>query len=467
MENSIYNRPNIIFILADDLGAWIPNDEIRTPNLRRLAASGLTFNNFFCVSPVCSPARATLLTGQIPSQHGIHDWLAAGDTTAKYEPSGNGELIEYLQGQPGYTDSLSRHGYVCGISGKWHLGDSHHPQKSFQLWKVHALGGGPYYNAPLIRNGEVYEEPGYVTDVITDNALQWLEEQKTTPSPFYLSVHFTAPHSPWTREHHPLELYEFYYRHCPFTSVPDGLAPPTWVQRLNIPVENAQMRRDYLSGYYAATEAMDANIGKLLDWLEANHLRDNTMVIFTSDNGMNMGHHGVFGKGNATFPLNLFEESVKVPFIVSHPGHILENRINNNLVSQYDFPPTLLDYVGINCQLTQELPGKSFASLLRGMLQDTHDHVVVFNEYGPVRMVRTPDWKYIHRFSQGPNELYHLKEDPGEQTNLAGNISLSGKEKEMRQRLRDWFFHYVNPLQDGANKPITGSGQLNFSNYNK
>ena len=225
------------------------NPEIETPNLDRLAATGIRFENFFCASPVCSPARATLLTGRIPSQHGVHDWIAAGDTIAKYEPTRNGELIEYLKDQTGYTDILAEAGYSCGISGKWHLGDSHHPQKSFTYWQVHAKGGGPYFNAPMIRDGHVYEEPAYVTDVITDNALRWLEQQELDEHPFYLSVHYTAPHSPWSRKNHPAEVYDRYYNDCPFDSVPGDLTPPEWVQYVSIPVKTSERRREYLSGY--------------------------------------------------------------------------------------------------------------------------------------------------------------------------------------------------------------------------
>ena len=260
----------------------------------------MRFDNFFCASPVCSPARATLLTGRIPSQHGIHDWIAAGNTTAKYEPARAGELVEYLRDQPGYTDILAEAGYACGISGKWHLGDSHHIQKSFEYWQVHAKGGGPYFHAPMIREGKVYEEPGYVTDVITDNALRWLEQHGPDKRPFYLSVHYTAPHAPWSRAHHPHEVYDRYSNNCAFESVPADLTPPEWVDHLSIPVKTAEQRREYLSGYYAAVTCMDRNIGRLIGWLEENYLREETLVVFTSDNGMNMGHHGVYGKGNAT-----------------------------------------------------------------------------------------------------------------------------------------------------------------------
>ena len=459
------NQPNILFILTDDQGCWAMgcsgNREIDTPNLDHLAATGIRFDNYFCASPVCSPARATLLTGRIPSQHGVHDWIRAGCTVAKYEPKRNGELTEYLKGQPGYTDYLAGAGYTCGISGKWHLGDSHHSQKSFSFWEVHAKGGGPYYRAPMIKNGEVYEDPRYVTDVITDNALRFLERQKASDAPFYLSVHYTAPHSPWQREHHPAELFDRYYQHCAFESVPDGLRAPEWVRYRSVPVDGAETRRVYLSGYYAAVTAMDANVGRLLAWLESNELRDNTLIFFTTDNGMNMGHHGVFGKGNATFPLNMFEESVKVPFIVSYPGHVPEGSRCSEMLSHYDFMPTLLDYVGLgNPEAAQMLPGRSFADVLRGGSFDGHEHVVVYDEYGPVRMVRSRDWKYVHRYPYGPHELSDLNNDPEEESNLAGDPEYQNVTRELRCSLVEWFARYVDPLVDGAHEGVTGSGQL-------
>lgn len=461
------NRPNVILILTDDQGCWAMgcagNQEIHTPNLDRLASTGMRFENFFCTSPVCSPARASLLTGRIPSQHGVHDWIKAGDTIAKYEPERNGKLIEYLKDQPGYTDYLAAAGYTCGISGKWHLGDSHHPQKSFAFWEVHAKGGGPYYNAPMIREGNVYEEPRYVTDFITDNALRFLQ-QKNSGAPFYLSVHYTAPHSPWQREQHPAELFDDYYRNCPFKSVPHNLHPPEWVQHLGIPVKDAGTRRMYLSGYYAAVTAMDANVGRLLDWLELNNLRENTLICFTSDNGMNMGHHGLYGKGNATFPLNMFEESVKAPFIVSHPGHLPQGLLCTELLSHYDFMPTLLDYLGIDNPEAARLPGRSFAGLLRGNPSGGHqEQVVVYDEYGPVRMVRTRDWKYIHRYPYGPHELYNLTNDPREEFNLVNVPQYQYSLSEMRHRLKAWFARYVDPLRDGTHEPVMGYGQLGLA----
>ena len=456
-------QPNILFILSDDQGPWAMgcagNKEIRTPNLDRLAESGVRFDNFFCTSPVCSPARASIMTGRIPSAHGVHDWLRTGNTTTKYEPEDNGRLIEYLAGIPGYTDYLASAGYCCGISGKWHLGDCHHPQKGLSFWEVHAKGGGPYYSAPMVRNGETYEELRYVTDAITDNALQFLEEQNDCTAPFYLSVHYTAPHSPWTRDHHPAEIFDDYYENCPFDSVPNMLTPPEWIRAIQIPVEDAETRRTYLSGYYTAVTAMDANIGRLLDRIAELGLREDTLICFMSDNGMNMGHHGCHGKGNATTPLNMFEESVKAPCIISQPGRIPEGRICSELLSQYDFMPTLLDYVGIESPETELLPGKSFAPLLRGEECPEREHIVVYDEYGPVRMVRTKDWKYIHRYPDGPNELYDIRTDPTEQSNLISDRRCAPMVEEMRALLEEWFTRYADPNRDGKKLPVAGAGQ--------
>jgi len=456
-------RPNILFILADDHGAWAMrcagNAEIETPNLDRLAATGNRFTNFFCASPVCSPARATLLTGRIPSQHGVHDWLAAGDTLAKYEPARGGERIEYLADQPGYTDLLAAAGYRCGLSGKWHMGDSHHPQKGFEYWAVHAKGGGPYYGAPMVRGDGVVEEPRYITDVFTDNALDWIDARGGDAAPFYLSVHYTAPHSPWERDQHPAKLYDRYFNDCPFASLPNGLAPPAWVRTLNIPIRSEAARRETLSGYFAAVTAMDRNIGCLLNRLEANGLRERTLVVFAGDNGMNMGHHGVYGKGNATFPLNLFEESVKVPFIASHPGRIPEGRVSEELVGQYDFLPTLLEYAGVPNPLASTLPGRSFAGLLCGAGRAEERPVVVYDEYGPVRMIRDRRWKLIRRFDGVADELYDLEADPGETRNLAGSAACRAVEAGLRARLAAWFERYADPRRDGARLPVTGMGQ--------
>ncbi|MFW6188976.1 MAG: sulfatase-like hydrolase/transferase [Planctomycetota bacterium] len=456
------DRPNVMVVLTDDQGYWAlgcaGNDELRTPNLDRLAETGIRFENFFCVSPVCSPARASLLTGCIPSRHGVHDWLRAGNSPA--EPERDGELIEYLEGQTAYTDLLARRGYGCGMSGKWHLGDSHHAQMGFSFWKVHSRAGGKYYGAPMVADeGHIYLEPRYVTDVFTDNALRFLEEQRTEDAPFYLSLHYTAPHSPWDRDQHPPEYFDPYYEECPFDSVPHEPEHP-WAETNHVLFESEQKRREILSSYYASIEAMDANVGRVLDWLAEHGLRGNTLVFFTSDNGMNMGHHGICGKGNGTRPLNMFETSVRVPAIVSRPGHVPEGVVCGGLYSHYDFMPTLVDYLGVPNPEADRLPGRSFAGLLRGEGPEQRGDVVVFDEYGYARMIRDERWKYVHRYPDGPHELFDLEGDPGEKENLFGTPAHRARVEEMRARLERWFEVYVMPERDGATLNVDGWGQI-------
>ncbi len=447
------------------------NREIRTPNLDRIAVQGIRFDHFFCTSPVCSPARASILTGRIPSQHGVHDWLRAGNSTA--EPDRNGRLIEYLKGQVGYTDLLAEHGYVCGISGKWHLGDSHHPQKGFSFWELHAKGGGPYYGAPMIRDGQAYDEPRYVTDAITDNALRFLEQHGQGQRPWYLSVHYTAPHSPWDRGNHPDDLYDDYHENCPFESVPQEPMHPWQMNSAPYGFDD-ESRREILSGYYAATTAMDAGVGRIVNWLEEKGVQQNTLIVFMSDNGMNMGHHGIYGKGNGTFPQNMYDTSVKVPALISRPGHVPQGIVCDEMLSQYDFYPTLLDYVGIENAQADRLPGQSFAPLLRGEPLPGREAVVVlderlldrhavFDEYGPVRMIRTREWKYVHRYPYGPHELYDLVNDPEERENLVDDPAHERRQRELKACLESWFVRYVDPAFDGTHEAVTGKGQLGLA----
>ena len=166
---------------------------------------------------------------------------------------------------------------------------------------------------------------------------------------------------------------------------------------------------------------MDRNLGRLLDWLEERDLRSNTLVVFMSDNGMNMGHHGLYGKGNATWPQNMFDTSVKVPCLISRPGHVPEGRANAGLLSQYDWLPTLMEYLCAADRIPDGLPGRSFAPLLADRSIDERKSIYVFDEYGPVRMIRSAEWKLVWRYPAGPHELYDVAEDPDERVNLSAD----------------------------------------------
>jgi len=454
-------RPNVLILLSDDQGPWAlgcaGTPELQTPALDGLAAAGTRFTHFFCASPVCSPARASFLTGRIPSAHGVHDWLRSGNITADEGvdwSSGRDRPIEYLRGLSGFTDVLAANGYRCGLSGKWHLGDSAHPQKGYGFWCAHALGGGHYRDYHVFDNGPAMEhKTQYVTDFFTDRALDFLDEHGHGPQPFCLSVHYTAPHTPWGRDNHPAELFAL-YEDCAFESVPAEPQHP-WATWTMTPDE----RIEALKGYFAAITGMDRAIGRILGKLDTLGLRENTLVIFLADNGFNLGHHGIIGKGNGTYPMNMYEESVKVPFIVSWPGQVPRG-VHDGLWSQYDFRPTLLDYLGLDDPEADILPGHSFAGVLRGEPDAGREEVVIFDEYGPTRMIRELAWKYVHRYPDGPHELYHLESDPGEKTNLAVDPRHAPTLARLRDKLEEWFHRYADPARDGAHLPVTGLGQL-------
>ncbi len=469
-------KPNIILILTDDQGYWSlgcsGNKEIRTPNIDALAESGVRMDNFFCASPVCSPARASLLTGMIPSQHGVHDWIRVGNG------EGKGDVpVEYLDGITAYTELLAQNGYTCGISGKWHLGATSHPQKGYSHWFVTLGGASTYRDAPVYKGTEKIQTKGYLTDVITDDALSFIDECCDADQPFYLNLTYTAPHSPHVDQHK--EEYVAYYRdNCTFEDVDQDPRNPGSIDlphdiAYSLTMANPDREyltiRDLLSGYYAAVQGVDDGVGRVIDKLEERGIRENTLVFYTGDNGFSCGQHGIWGKGNGTMPLNLFDTAVKVPFIVSMPGTIKSGVTSDCLLSAYDFMPTLLDFVGIENPGAENLPGKSFLPLLlEGKEDEYHESITVFDEYGPNRMIRTKEWKYIHRYPYGPDELYDLVHDPKERFNLLnenryfnyGPKFIEEKKIEMKAQLDKWFDQYVDPAIDGAREPVCGRGQM-------
>jgi len=446
-------RPNVIFILSDDQGAWAMrcagNRDIITPALDRIAEDGIRFTSFFCTSPVCSPARASLLTGEIPSQHGVHDWIRDGNV-------GPGR-VDYLEGRPLVTDAVAAAGYRCALVGKWHLGASDVPRAGYVRWYAHASGMSPYYDAPMIDETRPCTVARYLTDELTGQALAFVDGEATRAQPFWLSLNYTAPHYPWI-DSHP-RVYTDLYTDCPFASCPQEAPHPFSATGNPATDEGHRHPRESLAGYFAAVTAMDAGIGRVLDRIEALGLRESTLVIFMSDNGMNCGHHGIWGKGNGTRPQNMYDTSVKVPALFAQRGRIAP-AVRDDLVSGYDVFPTLLDYLGIPDVPSRHRPGRSFRPLLEAGCADAEREVVVYDEYGPVRMVRTREWKYVHRYPDGPHELYDVAGDPGERINRILEPGRATVVAMLRARLDAWFAKYVDPRLDGARKPVTGCGQL-------
>ena len=198
----------------------------------------------------------------------------------------------------------------------------------------------------------------------------------------------------------------------------------------------------------------------MLARLDALGLSASTLVIFMSDNGMNCGHHGIWGKGNGTRPQNMYDTSVKVPCLFAQPGRIAP-AARDDLLSGYDVFPTLLDYLGIADRGRESAARSQFPPAARRQRPVPGAHeIVVYDEYGPVRMVRTRDWKYVHRYPAGPHELFDLRNDPESATTSSTKRARVSSRTSCADRLESWFRQYVDPQRDGVDMGVTGCGQV-------
>lgn len=205
---------------------------------------------------------------------------------------------------------------------------------------------------------------------------------------------------------------------------------------------------DAMRRYAAEISGVDDGVGRILTALEANKVADNTLVIFTADQGLAGGQNGLWGMGDHTRPLTAFDATMHVPLIYRYPGHIQAGQRSNILVSTYDFLPTVLDYLGMKDKTPQKprLPGRSYNGTLNGK-DETWDNTVFF-EFENTRAIRTDEWKFISRFPRGPNELYDLKNDPGEHHNVVDQPEHAGQQKELHGRLDEFFATYADPQYD-------------------
>ncbi|HIT90445.1 MAG TPA: sulfatase-like hydrolase/transferase [Candidatus Merdenecus merdavium] len=462
-------RPNFIFILTDDQGAWAvestKNQDIKTPNLKEISKRGITFDEFYCTSPVCSPARASIVTGQIPSCHGIHDWLQRGNMDAYKYPElevipdidFNDRAIDYLENNKTYMEYLAESGYQCALSGKWHLGDNPTPKKEFAYYYTIGRGGCHYYQADTFEDGKPQLSKEYITDSITNQALKYIDVLSEEGAPFYLDVHYTAPHSPWEPVEHPKEFIDM-YKDCSFTDTPDLPVHPWQINTCPVG-DTPEKRRENLTGYYAAISAMDAGVGKILKKLQAKGLDKNTIIIFTADNGMNMGHHGIWGKGNGTYPPNMYDSSVKVPFIIVTPDCQSPGVVCSAMASQYDIFPTILELAGCRKKQEDHQPGRSLLPQIKNPQKEATERIVVYDEYGKTRMIKKNKFKYIHRYGDGPCEFYDLSKDIDETHNLYQCPEYREQIESMRREMETWFEQHSVPVMDARKYAVTGKGQ--------
>lgn len=430
---------NIVFFLTDDHGAWALNyagcKEMHTPNLNRLAAEGARFTNAFAATPVCSPSRMTYMTGRLPSRHGVQDYIPCRVEGTEVNDCAGSGARQFLEGQPTLSETLAKAGYKAGLAGKWHMGGDDRMQAGFSYWATIPGGGGTFRDATFIKNGERVKTTGMKTDRVGDFAIEFLDQAAS--GPFYLYMPFFAPHIPYDYQS---EEYREPYKDSKFSCFP-RLPDNPWVRR-KVDGRPAAPLKDHnneasMLAYSALVTAMDHNVGRVVAHLEKLGIRDNTLIVFSADQGHNCGHHGVWGKGNATVPLNVLEESIRVPLIWNHRGTIRPGQVFSQFVSSYDFMPTLLDYAGVKAPKDPYRVGDSYAALLRG--QRHRERNELFFEYSYMRAVRTKRWKYIQRADNWPSQLFDLEKDPGEERSILETSEGREVAAQLSRKLNDFF----------------------------
>ncbi len=418
-------RTNVVMFMSDSHGAWALGAygcrDMHTPALDQLAADGARFTRAYACTPAGSPSRMTWLTGLVPSQHGVQDGLVDEDSWGP-------KTQRFLDGHLTYSELLAKAGFTLGMCGEWHMGDDIHAQRGFTFWHTVPGAAGPYRDPEFYTNGVRRRLFGFKTDLVTDGAIEFLD--RTKDKPFFLQVNFYAPHTPFDyqpeRDRDP-------YRVCTFGCFPEDDDNPNQ-QPGSAKLAN---KRESKLAYSALVTGVDRNVDRVLHRLDRLKLREDTLIIFTSDQGWNASHHGIWGKGNATVPFNLYEESVRVPMIWNQPGRIRSGHVVTPMVSSYDFFPTILDYLGLPPHNDPKLPGRSYAGILRGRNVNWSNRL--FFEYSYMRGVRTENMKYIERTKDWPSEMYDLEADPGETENVIRDASYAKVLAGMRTDLARFF----------------------------
>ncbi len=440
------SRPNIVFIFTDDHASHAMScygSKINeTPNLDRIANEGMLFENAFCTNSLCGPSRAVILTGKHSHINGFKD------NRSRFDPS-----------QQTFPKLLQKAGYQTAVIGKWHLVSE--PQ-GFDYHEI-LIGQGPYYNPPMIRNGERVRHTGYTTNVITDLALDWLKNQRAQDQPFMLMFQHKAPHRNWQPGPGYFDLYKDVDIPEPPTLFDDytgrGTAAKTQDMSIEKTLTDSDLKFDppknltpeqlemwhaaydeeneafkkanlqgddlvrwkyqrYIKDYLRCVAAVDDSVGTLLDYLDESGLAENTVVIYSSDQGFYLGDHGWFDKRF------MYEESLRMPLLVRWPGVTKPGSVNDDLVQNLDYAETFLDIAGV--EIPDDMQGRSLVPLLEGETPDDWRTAIYYHyyEYPAVHAaqrhygIRTDRYKLINFYNIDEWELYDLERDPNELTSI-------------------------------------------------
>jgi len=434
-------RPNIVFVLADDLAAWMlgcyGNQEIKTPNIDQLARTGTRFSNHFVCTPICSASRATIFTGRVPRQHGIHDFLSPNPISQP--PQGQKEVPASFASEVMLSDILANAGYRCGYVGKWHMGPSDAIGHNYEYSYIMAgQGSSRYQDPPMYLNGKLLEEKGYLASLMTQRAGEYLDRQ-SKDKPFFLTVSHFNPHTPY--EGHPQKYYDMYSKSIFDTFGWERAAPHALREKQFLADPVANIRR-----CAAATTALDDEVGALVKKLRERGLADNTLIVFCGDNGFLLGRHGLWSKGLASDPINMYEEAVGVPMIWSWPGKVPPESVRPEVISTYDFVPTICDALDLPAP-ERNLCGRSYAEVAFGKIHGRPAKYtkekpwsnLVFGHFRNTEMARDNYYKLVLRDGgQGPCELFDLKKDPRERVNQYANPAYTTVRERLTRELSAW-----------------------------
>jgi len=437
---------NVIFILTDDqrydeLGFM--NPVLETPHMDKMAAEGVHFSNAFVTTSLCSPSRASILTGQYMHNHGVVDNNSGVAKGSVFFP-------QYLQDA----------GYQTAFFGKWHMGESQSshremdgPQPGFDHWMSFA-GQGHYY--PVVRNGKVNQfningrhvpQKGYITDELTDYTIEWLSNGRESDKPFFIYLSHKAVHADFTPPPRYADLYA-----DAVIPVPESQADteenyrgkPMWVKNqrnswhgVDFPYHSTLDVQKYKLQYHRTLTAVDDSIGRVNDWLSANGLADNTIVILMGDNGFMFGEHGLIDKRNA------YEESMRVPMLVYIPGLAQPGRVVEEIVAGLDIGPTVLDIAGVKT-MPEQFEGQSMLPLALGEKEIPWRDDLLYEYYWEFNYpmtpttfaLRTAEFKLIQYHGiWDTEELYDIKNDPREMHNLINDPKFLEVRVKMRKEL--------------------------------
>lgn len=454
------DKLNFVFVLIDDMG-WTDlgcfgSKFYETPNIDRLCSEGMKFTNAYAACSVCSPTRASIMTGKYPARIDLTNYIGGG-AKGKLLPA---EYVHHMASEEiTIAEAFKENGYVTFFAGKWHLGkeEQYLPEaQGFDINKGGWRAGAPSYryvnkegktvgtnktfrggffvpyNNPKLKDGP---EGEYLTDRLTDESVKFLEQHKDKPFLLYLS-HY-AVHNPQQAKKEYIEKYEKKLAAIP---IPAGLPRKEFEQEhrnKNRLIQNQPI-------YAAMVQSVDDSVGRVLDKIKELGLDKNTAIFFMSDNG---GLSTSEGTPTSNLPLRAgkgwnYEGGIREPVIVKWPGVTKSGSVCDVPVISNDFYPTMLDMAGLPLKPKQHVDGISFASLLKGKKSLDRDalywHYPHYSNQGdtPSAAIRVGDYKYIEHFEDGEQELYNLKDDLGERNDLSKKMP--DKTKELKSKLHKW-----------------------------